>query len=165
MEQSSVKTLILGVGNLLLSDEGVGVHVIRRLTEKYNLPEEVQILDGGTLGLDLLYHLEGVKNLLLVDAVEMGKEPGNLVRLEDDEVPSFLSMKMSPHQIGIPDMLVAAKLKDMYPENVVLWGMQPASLEVGLELSPIAEAQVDTLVSEIIQQLETWGYSPIQNKS
>ena len=95
----------------------------------------------------------------------MGKEPGNLVRLEDDEVPSFLSMKMSPHQIGIPDMLVAAKLKDMYPENVVLWGMQPASLEVGLELSPIAEAQVDTLVSEIIQQLETWGYSPIQNKS
>ena len=63
-----------------MSDEGVGVHVIRRLVSKYKLPEEIQVLDGGTLGLDLLYYLEGAENLLLVDAVETGLEAGSLIR-------------------------------------------------------------------------------------
>ncbi len=70
------QTLILGVGNLLLSDEGVGIQVIERLQEKYELPEEVHVLDGGTLGMDLLYYLDGVRRLLLVDAVETGKAAG-----------------------------------------------------------------------------------------
>jgi hydrogenase maturation protease len=119
LDRPSVETLILGVGNLLLSDEGVGLRVLERLAATYDLPEGVQTLDGGTLGLDLLYYLEGVENLLIIDAVEMGKEPGTLLRLEGDEVPAFLSIKISPHQIGIPDMLFAAKLKDLYPRNVV----------------------------------------------
>ena len=148
---------MLGVGNLLLSDDGVGVHTIRRLQEVAQLSEEVQVLDGGTMGLDLLYYLEGVSHLLIVDAVEMGEEPGTVVRLEGDEVPSFLSIKMSPHQIGIPDMLFAAKLKDLYPPNLVLWGVQPAALDVGLELSPVVAAQVDALVSKVVEQLVLWG--------
>jgi hydrogenase maturation protease len=158
--QPAARTLILGVGNLLLSDEGVGLRVVEQLAGAYELPESVQILDGGTLGLDLLYYLEGIENLLIVDAVEMGKEPGTLLRLEGDEVPSFLSIKMSPHQIGIPDMLFAAKLKDLYPRNVVLWGVQPATLETGLKLSPAVAAQVDVLVSRIVEQLEKWQEGP-----
>jgi hydrogenase maturation protease len=157
LDQPSTKTLILGVGNLLLSDEGVGLRVVERLAAAYDLPQGVQILDGGTLGLALLYYLEGVENLLIVDAVEMGKEPGTLLRLEGDEVPSYLSIKMSPHQIGIPDMLFAAKLKDLYPCNVVLWGVQPAMLDTGLELSPRVAAQVDALVGKIVEQLLQWG--------
>jgi len=153
----SHNTLILGVGNLLLSDEGVGLHVIRRLQERYTLPESVQVLDGGTLGLDLLYYLEGVENLLLVDAVETGKESGTLLRLEGEEVPAFLSIKMSPHQIGVPDMLFAAKLKDLYPERIVLWGVQPENLDIGLDLSPVVAAQVETLVDNVISELENWG--------
>jgi hydrogenase maturation protease len=149
------------VGNLLLSDEGVGLHVVQRLAATYDLPPGVQTLDGGTLGLDLLYYLEGVENLLIVDAVEMEREPGTLLRIEGDQVPSSLSVKMSPHQIGIPDMLFAAKLKDLYPRNVVLWGVQPATLEVGLELSPAVAAQVDVLVSKVVEQLERWGERPI----
>jgi hydrogenase maturation protease len=145
------------VGNLLLSDEGVGVRVIERLAATYELPEEVRTLDGGTLGLDLLYHLEGVENLLIVDAVEMVKPPGSLLRMEGEEIPTFLSIKMSPHQVGIPDMLFAAKLKDLYPPNVVLWGIQPGSLEIGLELSPDVSAQVDVLVGEVVKQLAQWG--------
>ena len=143
----------------MLSDEGVGIRVIERLAEKYQLPNSVKLLDGGTLGLDLLYHLEDVENLILIDAVDMNAEPGTLMEMIGDEVPSFLSIKMSPHQIGIPDMLFAAKLKDMYPRNVVLWGIQPATLEVSLELSPIIAAKVDSLVNKTIEQLQEWGYA------
>jgi len=157
LDQPSARTLILGVGNLLLSDEGVGLRVVEKLAASYELPEGVQTLDGGTLGLDLLYYLEGVENLLIIDAVEMGKEPGALLRLEGDEVPAFLSVKISPHQIGIPDMLFAAKLKDLYPRNVVLWGVQPGTLDVGLELSPPVAAQVDALVEKAVEELARWG--------
>jgi hydrogenase maturation protease len=159
---SPIRTLILGVGNLLLSDEGVGLRVLERLAATYDLPEGVQTLDGGTLGLDLLYYLEGadgrpVENLLIIDAVEMGKEPGTLLRLEGDEVPAFLSVKVSPHQIGIPDMLFAAKLKNLYPRNVVLWGVQPGVLDAGLDLSPPVAACVDVLVSKAVEELARWG--------
>jgi len=153
------KTLVLGVGNLILSDEGAGVHVIEHLVRNYRLPGEIQCLDGGTLGMDLLYYLEGIENLLIVDAVQAGKEPGELVRLEGDEVPSYLSIKISPHQIGIPDMLFAAKLKGLYPKNIVLWGIQPENLEVGLDLSPVVANQVDRLVSLVIDQLQQWGHT------
>ncbi len=157
LDQPSATTLILGVGNLLLSDEGVGLRVLERLAATYDLPEGVQTLDGGTLGLDLLYYLEGVENLLIIDAVEMGKEPGTLLRLEGDEVPAFLSIKISPHQIGIPDMLFAAKLKDLYPRNVVLWGVQPAVLDAGLDLSPLVAARVDELAEKVVEELRRWG--------
>lgn len=158
-----VRTLVLGVGNLLLSDEGVGLRVVERLVTTYQIPEEVQVLDGGTLGLDLLHYLESadgrpVDHLLIIDAVEMGEPPGTLRRLEGDQVPSFLSVKMSPHQVGIPDMLFAAKLRDLYPRNVVLWGVQPGSLEVSLELSPPVVAQVGVLVEKALVELSAWGY-------
>ena len=158
-EQRNIKTLILGVGNLLLSDEGVGVRVIERLLAEYDLPEQVQVLDGGTLGLDLLYYLEGVDNLLIIDAVEMESEPGKLLRMEGEDVPAFLSVKMSPHQIGIPDMLFAAKLRDLYPRNVVLWGVQPLKLDVGMELSPLINAKIDVLVGKTLAELDSWGYA------
>ena len=151
------KTLIIGVGNLLLSDEGVGIHVAQRMLRDYRLPEEILVLDGGTLGLDLLYYLEGIENLLLIDAVLMNKEPGTLKRMADDEVPSYMSFKMSPHHIGIPDMLFAAKLKGLYPPNVVLWGVQPGLVEIGLELSPPVAAQVEPLLGHILQELQRWG--------
>jgi hydrogenase maturation protease len=161
LDGSPVTTLVLGVGNLLMSDEGVGVHVIKRLVENYKLPEEVQVLDGGTLGMDLLYYLEGAENLILIDAVETRKDPGTLVRLEGDDVPAFLSLKMSPHQIGVPDMLAAAKLKDVFPKRLILWGVQPELLEIGLDLSPIVAAQVDTIIQQVLEQLEIWGHEVV----
>ena len=103
MERPAFKTLVLGVGNKLMSDEGIGVHVIERLAAGYRLSEEVQVLDGGTLGLDLLYYLEGIDNLLIVDAAQLHKEPGTMIRLVDDEVPAFMSIKISPHQMGVPN--------------------------------------------------------------
>jgi hydrogenase maturation protease len=165
MDGSPVQTLILGVGNLLMSDEGVGVHVIQRLVADYQLPEEVQVLDGGTLGMDLLYYLEWVENLLLIDAVQARKEPGTLVRLEGEDVPAFMSIKISPHQLGVPDMLAAAKLKgDCYPQRIVLWGVQPELMEIGLDLSPKVGAQVDTIIENILDQLQAWGHTLMPRK-
>ena len=157
-DRPAFKTLVLGVGNKLMSDEGVGVHVIERLVAGHDLPEEVQVLDGGTLGMDLLYYLEGIENLLLVDAVEAHKEPGAMICLEDEDVPAFLSMKISPHQLGVPDMLAAAKLKGQYPKRLVLLGIQPELLEIGLDLSPLVESKVDILVTKVVAQLKAWGH-------
>ncbi len=156
--QDQRKVLVLGVGNLLLSDEGLGLHVVQRLQERYALPAEVQVLDGGTLGMDLLYYLEGCQTLLIVDVVETGRPSGSLIRLEGEAVPSFLSIKVSPHQVGIPDMLFAARLKGIDPPDIVLWGVQPESFEIGLELSSAVEAQVDVLVEKIREELAARGY-------
>lgn len=159
--QSPGKTVVLGVGNLLLSDEGFGVHVIQRLQARYHLPAEVQVVDGGTLGLDLLYYLDGASRLVIIDAVEADEEPGTVVRLEGEEVPSFLSIKMSPHQVGVTDMLFAAKLRDLYPQTLVLWGVQPQSLDLSLELSPPVAAQLDLVVEQVVADLLRWGV-PVQ---
>jgi hydrogenase maturation protease len=165
MIERAFKTLVLGVGNKLMSDEGIGVHTIERLASKYKLPEEIQILDGGTLGLDLLYYLEGIENLLIVDAAETGKEAGKMIRLEGDEVPAFMSIKISPHQMGVPDMLAAAKMKDIYPRRLVLWGIQPDVITLSLDLSPALASRVDALTEKLADELRGWGYEGLLSTS
>ena len=144
--------LILGIGNLLLSDDGVGVQTVWRLQQK-QLPEEVQVVDGGTCGLDLLQFLEGVDRLIIVDAIKAGQPPGTLIRMANEEVPAYLALKVSPHEIGLPELLFTAKLRDIYPPEVVVLGVQPESLETGVDLSPVVAAQVDVLVEKILAEL------------
>lgn len=129
------KTLILGVGNYLLSDDGLSVHVLERLVQTERLPEEIEVVDGGTCGLDLLQFLEGITNLIIVDAVNAGKEPGTIIRLSGEQVPAYLSMKISPHDIGLPDLLATAKLRDLYPpQRSCPW--RPARI-VGCQCGPL----------------------------
>lgn len=144
------KDLVLGVGNLLLSDEGIGIHAIRKLLDLQTLSEEVEIIDGGTAGLNLLTYLEGVDRLVIIDAVETGGPPGTLIRLAGDRVPAYMALKVSPHEITLPDFLAAAKLRDLYPKEVVIWGMQPGSLEVSVDLSPAVEEKLGALVDHVI---------------
>ncbi len=109
------------------------------------------MVDGGTCGLDLLQYLEGVSNLIIIDAVKTRDGiPGSIIRLDGDQVPAYLSLKISPHDIGLPDLLATAKLRDLYPEKIVVFGIQPASLELGVELSPEVASKVDELI-ELIQ--------------
>jgi len=157
--EGTYQTLVLGVGNRLMSDEGIGVVVVEQLASHYQISDQVRILDGGTLGLDLVYYLEGVENLLLIDAVQADLEPGGLLRLEGEDVPAFLSMKISPHEIGIPDMLSAARLMGVFPKRIVLLGVQPKCLEIGLLLSDEVERQFETLVSQVLEQLKQWGHT------
>lgn len=146
------KTLILGVGNYLMSDDGLSVHVLERLQADNLIPDNIQMIDGGTCGLDLLQYLEGVSNLIIIDAIKTRNGiPGSIIRLEGDKVPAYLSLKISPHDIGLPDLLATAKLRDLYPEKIVVFGIQPASLELGVELSPEVASKVDELI-ELIQR-------------
>ena len=133
-------TLVLGLGNTIMSDDGIGPKVVRQLQEEDGLPDGVVLLDGGTLGLDLLPHLEGVGQLIIVDAVETGKEAGTVVRLAGEEVPVALETKLSPHQMGLKDLLAVARLMDCLPQEIVLIGVQPESLEMDTELTPVVAA-------------------------
>ncbi|MRR28824.1 hydrogenase maturation protease [bacterium] len=140
------KTVILGVGNLLLTDDGVGIHAIQKLQADYSLPAGVQVVDGGTCGLDLLQFLEGVDHLIIIDAARLGKTPGSIVRLEGDQVPAYLALKTSPHEIGLPELLFTARLTDIYPNHVVVFGVQPESIETHLGLTPAVAGCLDELV-------------------
>ncbi len=144
-------TLILGVGNLLMSDDGVGVHAVRRL-EARALPAGVELVDGGTCGLDLLQYFEDVDRLIVLDAANLGREAGAIVRLEGDDVPAFLALKVSPHEINLPELLFSAKLTGIYPRQVVVLGVQPATIETGVELSPPVAARVDVLVEQALAE-------------
>jgi hydrogenase maturation protease len=146
------KTLILGVGNYLMSDDGLSVHVLERLQADNLIPDNIQMIDGGTCGLDLLQYLEGVSNLIIIDAIKTRDGiPGSIIRLDGDKIPAYLSLKISPHDIGLPDLLATAKLRDLFPEKIVVFGIQPASLELGIELSPEVASKVDALI-ELIQK-------------
>jgi hydrogenase maturation protease len=156
-----VSTLVLGIGNLVMSDDGIGVRVVQELATRYRFPAEVLVLDGGTLGLDLLPYLEGVDRLLIVDAVTTGGEPGNLVRLVGDDIPVVFATKLSPHQMGLQDLLAVSRLLGHEPVEMVLWGVHPASIEMAMELTPAVAAQVEPLIDCCLQELARWGIIPL----
>jgi len=151
--------LVLGLGNILLTDEGVGVRAVERLAAAYTWPENVELLDGGTLGLDLLPRLAGVDVLLLVDAVKAGGPPGALVRLEGDAIQAALAVKMSVHQVGLQELLAVSAFQGTQPPQVVLWGVEPAVIDWGLELSLPVAARLDELVESLVAELHAWGIS------
>jgi hydrogenase maturation protease len=157
-----MKTLVLGLGNVLLQDEGVGVRVIERLQAAYAFPNDVTVLDGGTLGLDLLHVLEESDRAVVVDAVKAAKEPGALVRLRNAEIPAFLGPKVSPHQVGLQDLLGLAQLRGHFPGEVILLGVQAERLEPGLDLSPAIAAQVEPLAAKVLEELARWGIAVSQ---
>jgi hydrogenase maturation protease len=152
-----MSTLVLGIGNLVMSDDGIGVRVIQKLATCFRFPDGVSLLDGGTLGLDLLPRLEGVERLIVVDAVDIGKPPGTLARLAGDDVPIVLETKVSPHQMGLKDLLAVAMLQGFAPREMVLWGVQPEQIEMGMELSPAVAGALDNLVQSVLLELDRWG--------
>ncbi|KAA0895083.1 HyaD/HybD family hydrogenase maturation endopeptidase [Oryzomonas rubra] len=149
--------LVLGIGNLVMSDDGVGVRVVQELQKRCRFPPHVEIMDGGTLGLDLLPKLEGIGRLLVVDAVETGGTPGTLVRLSGKELPIALQTKVSPHQMGLKDLLAVAELLGHAPREMVLVGIQPASIEMGAELSINITAQLEKMIGNVLTELNKWG--------
>ena len=159
MTSTEPDTLILGIGNLLMTDDGVSVRVIHLLRERYSFPETVTVLDGGTLGLDLLHHLEGIRRLLVVDAVETGGPPGTLVRLTGDEINIAFRTKLSPHQMGLQDLLLVAELRGFSPKEMVLLGVQPGEIGMGTELTPEVKGRMEPLKAGVLAELERWGVS------
>lgn len=152
-----MKTIVIGLGNILLKDEGIGVHTVNAVRERYTFSPEVEIIDGGTLGLDLLHFFEGRERVLIVDAVDFKKEAGYIGVIEDDKIPSTLFAKLSVHHIGLSDVLFAAKLMDFTPSKIRLIGIQPQSLDVGLDVTECISGKMEDLIDTIILTLKEWN--------
>lgn len=147
--------LVLGLGNLVHSDDGAGVHAIHRLQKDGRVPSDVVLIDGGTQGLSLLPHISGFQRMLVIDAIDAGEPPGTLLRLEG---PALANMpgKPSVHQLGFADLMVAMNLLGDLPEEVVVLGVQPESTEWSAELSPPVARTMDALIDAAIGQLQYW---------
>ncbi|GAB3547528.1 HyaD/HybD family hydrogenase maturation endopeptidase [Noviherbaspirillum agri] len=152
-----MKTIVLGVGNTLLSDEGVGVRAVEQLAQDYRLPPEVEIIDGGTTGMEMLEDLSTADHLVIVDAVRSGQPPATMVRIAGDAVPVFFKTKLSPHQIGLSDVLATLAFMGEAPESVVVIGVEPVSLGTSMSLSPQVEVILPRVVGQVVEELRLLG--------
>jgi hydrogenase maturation protease len=148
--------VVIGFGNVILSDDGLGVHAVRRLRERGAFGEEVELIEGGTAGLLLLPHLADAQRAILVDAIDVGAAPGTLIRLDGRDWMKAFSIRMTPHEVALEDLLAAAQLSAAWPQELVLLGVQPASIAIGAEPSPPVAAAIDSLVDAIISELDRW---------
>lgn len=157
IEKAVKQIKIIGIGNTLYSDEGVGVHVLPYLREKLTNINNLEIVEGTTDGIRLLDPVEAADYLIIIDAINAGKLAGELITIEGEEIPKYYGIKMSIHQVGFQEVLSAAMLRDRLPEKMIMFGIQPYSLELGLELSEIVKAQLTKLVEMVIEQVNTWN--------
>ena len=151
--------LVLGLGNLICSDDGLGVVAVDRLQRRYELPESARALDGGTHGMSLLNEFEGVDDVILVDAVASDSPPGTRLRVEGETVMAAVRERESSHQVGVSDLLDALSFTDALPRRLVLLGIVPKTDELGLGLSPEVEAELDALVDAVAEEANRMGYA------
>jgi hydrogenase maturation protease len=145
--------VILGVGNLLLSDEGVGVHVANKLMEM-DLPAGVEVIEGGTDGFRLMNVVTEADRLIVVDAVKGGSPPGSIYRFDIKDAPSSPdAFKTSVHQIGILEVVHLSELIGQTPETTVI-GVEPGSLEMGMELSPEVQDKIPKIIELILEEVK-----------
>lgn len=150
------KITILGIGNTLFSDEGVGIHVLPLLEEALKEYENIEIVEGLTDGMKLLGPVEDAENLIIIDAINAGKEGGTIITLKGDEIPAYFGIKMSIHQLGFQEVLLAAKMRERYPKEIVMFGMQPTSLHLGIGLTETNQSKLKELANVVVDQVNQW---------
>lgn len=155
-----MRVVVLGIGNILLCDEGVGVRAVERLEQEYELPDGVVAIDGGCSAMEMLEDLENLDGLIVVDAVYAHQAPGELVHLEGEQVSSFFRTRMSPHQVGLSDVLASLELTGRAPKERVIIGVKPVSMDLSLELTPQVAARLPEMVERVIETLRRWGIEP-----
>ena len=156
----SSDTVVVGVGNSILSDDGVGVHAARLLESDPRVPASVTILDGGTIGLELLPYVSDASRVLFLDAVNSGSAPGTLARMTGKELLGTAG-GCSAHQMGVADLIAALFLVSAVPQEIVVLGVQPACTDWGTTLTPNVEAALAPLVEAAVAQLRLWEESRI----
>ena len=155
--------LVLGVGNILLSDEAIGVRIAGALAARYHLPDHVEVLDGGTAGMELLEAMANRRHLIIVDAiVSRNYSPGTIMTLRDDEVPVLFTNKISPHQLGLADVLSALRFTGEFPRKLTLIGVIPASLEPRIGLTPVVAASLEPALARVIAELRDSGVALVE---
>ena len=162
----SRRVLILGLGNILLKDEGIGAHIATEL-QKHNLPENVEVIDGGTSGLDILLSQEGSYKLVVVDALKAGKEPGTIYKAgfksrDKGELTKIFSRKrnskISLHQVGLIEALAAAEKLNRAPSEVIIVGVEPADVDCGLEPSQLVKQRSAEIINTVLEEIEDAVY-------
>jgi hydrogenase maturation protease len=159
--KKTIGVLVLGLGSVLLGDDGLGAAAVARIERDYRVPPKVRLEEGGTLGLSLLGLLTDSDRVILVDAVRADSPPGTLVRLDGTDVVDAARHRLSPHQIGVVDLLDAARLIDGYPTAVTLLGLVPDTMDLAVALSSAVEGGLDELVAAIVREVQSLGYSMV----
>ena len=158
-----MRTLIFGAGNLLLSDEGFGVHCIRHLEKNYIFPESVELYDGGTLGIMVTHKFEEAEQIYILDVIDGEGTPGELRRFEKEDIMlDRIPVKLSPHQIGIQETLLMSELRGFSPEKVTLLGVLPVSLAASDQLSEKVSARLEDVARIIKTELDEQGIAVIK---
>jgi hydrogenase maturation protease len=153
-----MRAVVLGIGNTILSDEAAGVRAVEALEQAWQMADNVLVIDGGTSGMEMIEDLSKLDFLLVIDVVLTGAAPGTLVKIAGDEIPVFFRDKLSPHQIGLPDVLASLELLDAIPKEIVVLGVEPISLELGMDMTPTVAATVPELVRRAVAELRARGY-------
>ena len=153
-----LQTLVLGLGNPLMGDDGLGLAVLGRLREEWDVPAPVELVDGGTWGMTLLPLIEAAAQLVLIDAIRTGASSGTVVELERERLPRYLAHKLSPHQIDLKEVLALAELRGTLPEEIVAIGAEPGEVVLSTALTaPLTDA-VEPVVLAVVARLARWGH-------
>jgi hydrogenase maturation protease len=165
-EAEAPRVLVLGIGNLLWADEGFGVRCVEALHQRYQLPQCVSLLDGGTQGMYLLDHVCDADHVLVLDAIDYKLAPGTLRVFRDAEVPVWADTMMSLHQATFQELLSLARLRNRFPEKITLIGVQPDVLDdLGGSLSPAVRARLDEAVELAVAELQGWGIEAVPREA
>jgi hydrogenase maturation protease len=156
---------LLGIGNIILKDEGFGVWTIDKMQKLYEFPEQVQLLDGGTLGLELMRFVSGSKKMLVIDAINGNGKPGDFFFFTGDQVQAYFQEKISMHELGIQDVLSALQVVDEPIDEVIVMGVQPFVVSPGIEMTPEMDAVVDKTIEIVLDQLKKWDIIPTLRKA
>jgi len=154
----SGSTVVIGVGNPLVGDDGLGLAALERLRAGWSFDPPVALEDGGTWGLTLLPLIEDAEQLLFLDAIDVGEAAGSAVALEREELPRMFALKLSPHEVDLRDLLALAELRGSLPARTVALGIQPERIEWAEGLSLRCAAALDDLVERAVRKLEAWGH-------
>jgi hydrogenase maturation protease len=158
LESSEMETLpprivVIGVGNLLLRDEGIGIHVIQAL-EEMNLPPDIQLVDGGTSP-DLIAYISAGDKMVIVDAARVGGEPGTVYRFLPDDLAREKAALASAHEMGVVENLALMSLAGNQPRETVIIGIEPAEIDWGMELSPVLRRKLPEILRTVLKEIET----------
>lgn len=154
------RILVIGMGNVLMGDEGIGVRAVEELETRYLLPRNVRVMDGGTTGMELFEPMRGADCLIIADGVNAGLPPGSLVRIANEKIRAFFQTKLSNHQLGLSDLLALLAFKGETPRHVAIIGMVPHVLEQRLGLSAPVSAALDAMVQKLVHELVEVGALP-----
>jgi len=158
MKTKTPRTRVIGVGSPIMGDDGFGLKTMDRLAERWILPADVTLVDGGTWGMQLLPEIEASDCVLFIDAINTGSAPGTIAVVERAALPHFYQRKLSPHQVDLRELLAICELRGTLPRDTAAFGAQPETIEMSTSLSPALAARVDAVADLVAERLVTLGH-------